>query len=188
VEPTVFWTWIAVVLQLLAAGAVAMWPDQKWIGFLVMAVGLVIAAVVGIVYLSSNFPDKYTEIKRVSFLLPIGLAIGLAVAWFVFRLYPNQDERFETNVALRLQFSDSITIPTERSNFNVKNWYSVFTASANVNFLSQEQLPVGRVSIPRIGIFLFFLIDQRIIARCWRLALAQTIQGVESWRTTTGGR
>jgi hypothetical protein len=150
-----FWSWAAVALQFFAAGAATLWPDQRWIGFLIIVVGAIIAAIVGIVYLSSNFPAKYAEAKRVFFLFPMGLALGLVLAWTVLHWHPGDDRKPVNNVSLRLQFSEGSSIPKEISNTNVKAWRSVFTASFAQDYLYGGQSHRAYIP-PQWNIFVIF--------------------------------
>lgn len=156
-DQPLFWTWVAVVLQFFAAGAAMMWPEHKWIGFIIMAIGVVIALIVGIVYASTNFPERYAETKRVFFLFPIGVAIGLLVAWMVFHWHPGERQELAADVALRLQFTDSHSVPKQISDTNVRSWYAVYTASTEVSFEDINKNKVGQVAVPpHWNIFIIF--------------------------------
>jgi hypothetical protein len=87
-ETTALLAWVAVAFQFIAAGAMMMWPDQKWIAVILMLFGLGLAIISGWFFLSANYPKRFEELKRVWFLIPIGIAGGLIIAWFAFKLYP----------------------------------------------------------------------------------------------------
>jgi hypothetical protein len=77
--------YLAIALQLFAAGALMIWPEQKWIGFTLMAIGAAVALIGGGLFLSRK--EVFASLKRFWFLLPIGMAIGILFVWF-FSLIP----------------------------------------------------------------------------------------------------
>ena len=73
--------YLAIALQLFAAGALMIWPEQKWIGFTLMAIGAAVALISGGLFLSRK--EVFASLKRFWFLLPIGMAIGILFVWFL---------------------------------------------------------------------------------------------------------
>jgi hypothetical protein len=157
-----FGTWIAVALQFIAAGTAVIWPDRKWIAWLVML--LVVALWTGGLFVTSNYPERISALRGSWFLLPCGMALGLALAWSVFKLYPasNRAEsptigpmHTETMIRLRQSSGNKFYFESETDR-NIHSWRQTYVRA--------EDHSKGEAMIHSDT---FFLIFNRPIKYAW---------------------
>src|ERR1700678_1374393 len=97
-------TWLAVAIEFFAAGAIVIWPDQRWIAWMIMLAGLAIGIYAAILYLSANYADKFTSLRAAWFLIPCGMALGLALTWLFIQFRPPPESPQPILTQIRWQF------------------------------------------------------------------------------------
>jgi hypothetical protein len=72
--------------------------------------------------------------------------------------------KFATSVYGFWQFSDSTTVPVEKKNTNIRNWYALYTESIKVTLQDADRKPTGEgFSVPsRWTILLLFKEDTKV--------------------------
>jgi hypothetical protein len=79
--------WLSASLQFFAAGALMIWPDQKWIGVVLMGVGVAAALTNSGIFFSKRLKQVWNEAARSWFLIPLGMCVGILIVW-MFSLFP----------------------------------------------------------------------------------------------------
>jgi hypothetical protein len=127
---------VGLVVPIIVGTFMALYPNSRWIGWLVIAVSMAVFTAALVLYLYSSYSAYFFAFGR-PYLLTIAAALGFfisisAMLFFDPGSYRNPYQAVRVKSGVKLQFFGGNKIPTQVSIDNVATWFTYFTPSLSI--------------------------------------------------------